>query len=285
MSMRDERTAAEVAGRAGRAGDLGVERPEPGAYMLRTAAMEAGKAYKEQLLGLLDVRAGQTALDAGCGPGTDLPALAARVGPAGAVIGIDRDPAMPAEARRRTAGLPQVELREGDLNALPLADGSLDRAKADRVLMHVPDPAAVLARLHAATAPGGLVGLVEPDWDTLVVDSDDLDTSRAFTRYTVTEAVRNATIGRSLGRLAERAGFTVETVCATTPVFRDAAVADYTLGLGRNLRRAVAAGYVEAERGRRWFEGLAKSPFHASFTLVTVLARRICAAHLSTRAE
>lgn len=181
---------------------------------------------------------------------------------------------MLAEARRRTAGLAHVELRGGDLNALPVADGSVDRAKIDRVLMHVPDPAAVLERLRTATVPGGLVGLVEPDWDTLAVDSEDLDTSRAFTRYTVTEAVRNATVGRSLGRLAERAGFTVETVCATTPVFRDFEVADYTLALGRNIRKAVTAGYATEARAHGWLAGLAEGPFHASFTLVTVLARR-----------
>ncbi|MFF8600179.1 methyltransferase domain-containing protein [Streptomyces sp. NPDC015232] len=253
---------------------LGTGSPEQSAYMLRTAAMGPGRAYKEQLLGLLDLRPGHTALDAGCGPGTDLPALAERVGGTGRVIGVDRDPAMLAEARRRTAGLDRVELRKGDLNALPVVDGSVHRAKIDRVLMHVPDPSAVLARLHAATVPGGLVGLVEPDWDTLVVDSEDLDTSRAFTRYTVTEVVRNATIGRSLARLAERAGFTVETVCATTPVLRDAEVADYTLGLGRNIERAVAAGYVTEARARDWFTGLGEGSFHASFTLVTVLARR-----------
>ncbi|WP_265864123.1 methyltransferase domain-containing protein [Streptomyces sp. SKN60] len=261
-------------GRTAQPGPLGAERPEQSAYMLRTAAMEAGRAYKEHLLRLLDIRTGQTALDAGCGPGADLPALAARVGGPGRVIGVDRDPAMLAEARRRTAGLARVELREGDLNALPVADGSVDRAKIDRVLMHVPDPAAVLARLHTATAPGGLVGLVEPDWDTLAVDSEDLDTSRAFTRYTVTEAVRNATVGRSLGRLAERAGFTVETVCAAAPVLRDFETADYTLGLGRNIRKAVTAGYVTEARAHRWLAGLAAGPFHASFTLVTVLARR-----------
>jgi len=87
-------------------------------------------------------------------------------------------------------------------------------------------------------------GLVEPDWDTLVVDVEDLRTSRAFTRYTTQEAVRTATIGRGLGRLAEKAGFRVEAVVATTPVFRDFAEADHTgtgpqhaAGHRRGLRR------------------------------------------------
>ncbi|MFM9628649.1 MULTISPECIES: methyltransferase domain-containing protein [Streptomyces] len=253
---------------------LGAPRPDQASYMLRAAAAEAGRAYKARLIERLDLAPGQTVLDAGCGPGTDLPALAERVGEAGAVIGVDRDPRMLARARERTAGLRAVELCEGDVHALPVASGVVDRAKTDRVLMHVADPAAALSELHRVTRPGALVALAEPDWDTLVVDSDDLDTSRAFTRYTTGYAVRNATIGRSLPRLAAAAGFRVEDVTATTPVFRDFADADHTLGLGRNLQQAITEGHIDEVRGRRWFGGLSKGPFFASFTLVTVIAVR-----------
>ncbi len=242
--------------------------------MLRTAAGRAGRAYKRELIDLLDIRQGQTALDVGCGPGTDLAVLAERVGARGSVIGVDRDPAMLAEARRRTEGLPGVEIREGDAHALPVEPGTVDRAKVDRVLMHVAEPADVLTQLHRATRPGALIGLVEPDWDTLVVDAEDLETSRAFTRYTTAEVVRHATIGRGLARLAERAGFHVETVRATTPVFRDFQDADHILGLGRNTQRAIEAGHIDRDRGRRWFAGLARGAFFASFSLVSVICSR-----------
>ncbi|MFD7896550.1 methyltransferase domain-containing protein [Streptomyces sp. NPDC059743] len=254
--------------------NLGVSRPDQAAYMLRTAADRAGREYKQELIDLLDIQQGQTALDVGCGPGTDLAALAERVGVSGSVIGVDRDPAMLAEARRRTEHLPGVELREGDVHALPVEPGTVDRAKIDRVLMHVAEPADVLAQLHRATRPGALIGLVEPDWDTLVVDAEDLETSRAFTRYTTAEVVRHATIGRSLARLAERAGFSVETVRVTAPVFREFQDADHTLGLGRNMQQAIEAGHIDRDRGHRWFAGLSQGTFFASFSLVSVVCSR-----------
>ncbi|MFJ7014303.1 methyltransferase domain-containing protein [Streptomyces albogriseolus] len=253
---------------------LGVPRPDQASYMLRAAASDVGRLYKRQLVDLLDVREGHTVLDAGCGPGTDLPTLAERAGATGTVIGVDRDPAMLAQARERTRELRRVEIREGDVLDPPVGPGTVDRAKIDRVLMHVDDPATALAQLHRVTRPGARVALAEPDWDTLIVDAEDLETSRAFTRYTTTEAVRHATVGRGLARLAEQAGFAVETVLATTPVFRDVEEADHTLGLGRNMEAAVAAGYVDRERGRRWFSGLAQGTFFASFTLVTVVCSR-----------
>ncbi|MGW1727469.1 methyltransferase domain-containing protein [Streptomyces sp. NPDC002306] len=242
--------------------------------MLRAAAGDAGRAYKQQLLDLLDIQAGQTVLDVGCGPGTDLPALAEQVGAKGTVIGVDRDPAMLARARERTDNLPQVTVLEGDVHALPVEPGTVDRAKIDRVLMHVNRPADALAQLHRATRPNARIGLAEPDWDTLIVDAEDLETSRAFTRYTTAEVVRHATIGRSLARLAAQAGFRVESVLATTPVFRDFQEADHTLGLGRNMQKAITEGHIDRDRGHRWFADLAQGAFYASFTLVSVVCTR-----------
>ncbi|MFF9351915.1 methyltransferase domain-containing protein [Streptomyces sp. NPDC014734] len=252
----------------------GVPRPDQASYMLRAAAGEAGRAYKQQLLDLLDLREGQTVLDVGCGPGTDLPALAERVGDSGTVIGVDHDPAMLARARERTNDLPRVEIREGDAHALPVEPGTVDRAKIDRVLMHVAEPADALAQLRRAARPGARIGLAEPDWDTLIVDAEDLETSRAFTRYTTAEMVRHATIGRSLARFAAQAGFRIEAVLATTPVFRDFHEADHTLGLGRNMQKAVDEGRIDRDRGHRWFAGLSQGPFYASFTLVSVICSR-----------
>jgi len=253
---------------------LGVSRPDPADYMVRAAATDVGRAYKRRLLDSLDVRQGQTALDVGCGPGTDLASLAARVGETGTVIGVDRDPAMLAEAQRRASGSSTVELREGDAHALPVETGSVDRAKVDRVLMHVTEPDAVLSQLHRVVRPGGLVALAEPDWDTLVVDAEDLETSRAFTRYTTSDVVRHATIGRALARYADQAGFTVRTVSGTTAVFTDVESADHTLGLGRTMQKAIDAGCVDEDRGRRWFASLSEGPFFACFSLLTVIGSR-----------
>ncbi|WP_105974465.1 methyltransferase domain-containing protein [Streptomyces geranii] len=254
---------------------LGAPRPDQASYMLRAAAEDAGRTYKRHLLDLLDLRPGHTVLDVGCGPGTDLPALAERVGPTGRVIGVDQDPAMLATARERAAAIGTVEIREADAHALPVAPGTVDRAKIDRVLMHVRSPEAVLTQLHTATRPGALVGLAEPDWDTLAVDAADLETSRAFTRYTTEKVVRHATIGRSLARLATRAGFHIETTTATTPVFTDFTAGDHTLGLGRNMQQAIAEGHIDKTAGETWFNGLAHGPFYASFTLVTVVCSRL----------
>jgi ubiquinone/menaquinone biosynthesis C-methylase UbiE len=147
----------------------------------RAAASDAGRDYKRRLLAALGVRAGQTVVDVGCGPGTDLVQLATAVGDGGLVIGVDRNPVMVAQARQRSAAHGAIDVCVGDAQALPLAAGSVDRARADRVLMHVPDPARVVTELHRVVRDGGLVALAEPDWDTLIVDDPFLASFVFFT--------------------------------------------------------------------------------------------------------
>ena len=120
------------------------EETRPSDYLARIATSGIGRAYKDLAARELAIDAGGVVLDLGCGPGADLPAFAAAAGHDGAVIGLDTDPDALREARDRTAGLPQVEVVDGDIHAIGLPDESVDRVHTDRVLQHVADPAAVL---------------------------------------------------------------------------------------------------------------------------------------------
>jgi ubiquinone/menaquinone biosynthesis C-methylase UbiE len=245
--------------------------PDQIAYMDAAARTSAGAEYKQRLATSLDVRPGQTVVDLGCGPGTDLHRLADAVGETGSVVGVDREQRMLAEARRRLAERPNVALLLGDLHDLPLPDGSISRARVDRVLQHLPDPAQALREVRRVLRPGGLFGMAEPDWDTLAVADEDLDTSRRFARFTAGQ-VRNPTIGRELVRLCEQAGLQVRAVDPIAVVFRDFAVADQILGLRRNTARAVRAGKVSTANAEAWLRRLTHGPVLAGFTFYLVLA-------------
>jgi ubiquinone/menaquinone biosynthesis C-methylase UbiE len=233
------------------------------AYLDSAAATSAGADYKRRFLGALGVRAGQTVVDVGCGPGTDLAALADLAGPAGLIIGVDRDADMLAEARRRHADRAEIVLRDGDAHALPLAGNSTDRVRTDRVMQHLRDPALVLREAARVLRPGGIVGMAEPDWDTLAVADEDVAQSRRFARATA-DRVRNPTIGRELVRLSERAGLRVRSVEAIAVVFRDFGTADWILGLRRH----------SGPEARDWLERLEAGPTLAGFTLYLVTAQK-----------
>jgi SAM-dependent methyltransferase len=246
--------------------------PHSSKYLDRIATAIVGQEYKQQAFVALDLQPGQTVLDMGCGPGTDLPTLAKAVTSTGSVIGIDHAATFVEEARERVADVPWVAVRVGDAHQLPLQRHSVDRARADRVLQHVEDPAAALAEFRRVLRPGGIAVIAEPDWDTLALAPGDLDVNRAFNRFVCAVRVRNAIVGRQLAGLAEGAGLEVLEVFTPTPVLRDFALASKIYGLNRNTGRAIEAGYIGKSDGERWVAKLKAGPFLASCTVyVTVL--------------
>jgi SAM-dependent methyltransferase len=119
-----------------------------------TPAYEAGVAQ-------LGLRAGESAVDVGCGTGRALPALRAAVGPDGTVIGTDLTPQMlrtAAEAGRNVCAL----LVEADAARLPLASATQDALFAAGLVHHLADPAAGLREFARVTRAGGRLALFHP---------------------------------------------------------------------------------------------------------------------------
>lgn len=80
------------------------------------------------------------------------------------LVCVDRSAAMLDEARRKLEPLPaglELDLREGDLHRLPIADGELDGCIAAMVLHHVENLSAPLAEMHRALKDRGRAVVVE----------------------------------------------------------------------------------------------------------------------------
>ncbi|MBU1672267.1 MAG: arsenite methyltransferase [Actinobacteria bacterium] len=100
---------------------------------------------------------GETVVDLGSGAGFDSFLAAARVGEAGRVIGVDMTPEMIERARLNAGkgGYSNVEFRLGEIEHLPVADGTVDAIISNCVINLVPDKAAVFADALRILKPGG----------------------------------------------------------------------------------------------------------------------------------
>ncbi len=96
--------------------------------------------------------------DLACGTGRVSEAVAPFVD---SVIAIDSSPAMLEAARARLKATPNVDVREGALEGLPVDDGALDAGTLFLALHHVADPARVLAEAHRAIREGGRLVVVD----------------------------------------------------------------------------------------------------------------------------
>ena len=119
----------------------------------------------EVFLDAAGIAPGMTCLDAGCGAGHVTRSLAARVGPGGRVVGIERDPVKLAAARTETerAGLRNVEYREGDVTTWSEPD-TYDVAYGRFIISHLRDRKGFVERLRDALRPGGLLILEDIDF-------------------------------------------------------------------------------------------------------------------------
>ncbi len=142
------------------AGMLGYSRDELDVLPAEATASFAGVGNP---LAIDEVPGGATVLDIGCGAGVDLMLAARRVGPTGKAIGVDMTPEMLERTRAAvdTAGLDHIELRQGDAEALPVEDGTIDVVISNGVLNLTTDKVKAFGEIRRVLRPGGRLLLAD----------------------------------------------------------------------------------------------------------------------------
>lgn len=123
-------------------------------------------------LALAGLQIGESVLDIGSGGGIDAFLAARQVGPLGKVIGVDMTPAMLERARKtaENGGYSQVEFRQGQAEALPVADSQVDVVISNCVINLCEDKGQVFLEAYRVLKNGGRL------------EVSDMVTSQAFPR-------------------------------------------------------------------------------------------------------
>jgi SAM-dependent methyltransferase len=183
--------------------------PEEQARLSRLNALLNDLALRE-----LSLAPGERVLDVGSGLGQLTRAIARRVAPDGAVVGIERSSEQLSEAHRLAAREGEdrlVEFREGDAKRLPLRDdewGTFDVAHTRFLLEHVPDPAAVVRQMVRAVHSGGRIILEDDAHDTHCLWPEPPGFGRLWSAYlrTYDRLGNDPFVGRRLVSLLVEAG-------------------------------------------------------------------------------
>jgi SAM-dependent methyltransferase len=167
-------------------------------------------------------------LDIGSGAGTDTLIASTLVGSAGRVCGLDMTPAMRAKLDRNIAamGADNVTVLEGNAEAIPLPDASVDVVTSNGVLNLVPDKARAFAEIVRVLKPGGRVQIAD-----IALGQPVGEKSKADPRLWA-ECIVGAVVEDDYLRLLREAGLDVEIVTTL----------DYFAGSSSESTRKVAHG-------------------------------------------
>jgi SAM-dependent methyltransferase len=234
-------------------------------YLEMIHALPFFQECKRETYRKLGIRPGASVLDIGCGNGVDATVLAGLAGPDGRVIGIDVSATMLSSARALGAGTgnpPGYVLCNA--GGLPFSGESFDAVRADRVLQHTGDPAAVLREMARVTRPGGKIVVFEPDWETFVIAPGGRGVTRTILNYWC-DRIPSGWAGRSLYPAFAAAGLETIEACPACLVITSLPLARRIFDLDTTIRLVAEAGLVTSREAESWAAGHSEADAAGSF--------------------
>lgn len=152
---------------------------------------------------IASLQSGETVLDLGSGAGFDSFLAAKAVGDQGHVIGVDMTPEMVSRARSNaeTAGVRNVEFRLGEIENLPVADGTVDVIISNCVINLSPEKARVFREAFRVLRPGGRLAIAD------VVATAELPADMKHDMALYTGCMAGASLVNELELMLQQAGF------------------------------------------------------------------------------
>lgn len=237
---------------------------------------------KQHSFDAMMLKSGDRVLDLGCGPGADTLALGRLVGHTGQVHGVDYDEAMVAQAQTgaQVNGVNDwVSHHHAKATALPWPGGFFDASRSERVFQHLLDPERAFDEMVRVTKPGGRLVVIDGDWATLTIDSDETELERRLVQFHTAHMLNNPFSGRHLYRMFRSRGLQHLEVIVQAVFLTDIALARQILRLDQIGTEALAAGVIDSGESRRWQASITRATasgnFFASVNAVMVAGQRL----------
>jgi len=156
------------------------------------------------------LKEGMQVIDVGCGPGSITVGIAKRIG-AGSVVGVDLSASQVALASQASVrlGLSNARFRVASAYDLPYEDGQFDALFSHALIEHLGEPLRAMREFFRVLKPGGVMGVVTPDWGGFLVGPLSPKLVAAIDAFKALQIGNggDVTVGHKLSQYAVDAGF------------------------------------------------------------------------------
>lgn len=174
------------------------------AFVSRRTLQSHGSFFIEHL------NEGMQVLDVGCGPGSITAGIAQCIG-GGSVTGVDLSASQVALAEQTCAqrGLTNARFRTASAYELPFADASFDALFSHALIEHLGEPLRAMREFFRVLRPGGVMGVVTPDWGGFLVGPLSPPVQDAIDAFKALQIANggDVNVGHKLSTYAVDAGF------------------------------------------------------------------------------
>ncbi len=207
---------------------------------------------------VINPQRGEQIVDFGCGPGLLVHELAAAVGDAGRIVGADSSAPMIELAEKRCSQFSNVAFVECDATDLDIDDASADVVTCIQVLLYIADVDKALTEMHRVLKPGGRAIIMETDWRSAVLNSnDEVLTEKIIEAWD--KAVPSPRLPARLGSLLRGAGFTSVHAEAFPLLSTDCTPGGYSMAMMTQCAEAACdQGIITKPESQDWLEELAR---------------------------
>lgn len=217
--------------------------------MYQTPDVVGQRARFHQVLAL---RAGESVLDVGVGPGLLAREMADSVGETGHVAGIDPSRDMLAMSEKRCQDLQWTDFQEADARELPYPDESFDAVVSTQVYEYVPDMESALSEAARVLRKGGRIQILDTAWDSVVWNTAEPDRMRRV-MSAWDEHLHDPNLPATLGNRLREAGFTWSH-CEVIPIINASFHPNcYSHGISAAIRNFVSGRQgISQEEASAW---------------------------------
>lgn len=243
-----------------------------------------GAPVANDLIGVADLKPGEHVLDVACGTGIVTRLAAKRVGAAGAVAGLDINPAMLAVARSQTPPHISIDWYEASAESMPLPDADFDVVLCQMGLQFIPDKLAALREMRRVLDADGrvFVTMPGPKPPLFAIMSDALARHLNPNAASFVDLVFSLHDADELTELMRSAGFREIDIQARPKALRLPAPADFLWQYVHSTPLAeafVQAGQakreaIERDVCMRWEEFVVKGSMSLQVGMTTASARK-----------